>query len=170
MHSLFDWLCNMWQHSQRKHFLPVNTKCSLICCRSPGGTPIKKEPATPCQVNDHASIFARALKRKFSLCPAGSPESDKENENTPVSPFTLVVTYVPLYWPHFCTLFLHVTSWRQWRHIVTSGDVTSGVQKNVQKMWHIGVRRSLLTLYDYCPKFVKMSVLERLCNDLPKLS
>ncbi len=49
--------------------------------RSPGGTPLKTE-ALSCEMNDHAAVFARALKRKFSLCPVGSPDSEKEN--TPV--------------------------------------------------------------------------------------
>ena len=54
----------------------------MFYIRSPGGTPLKQE-SLPCDVNDHAAVFARALKRKFSLCPVGSPDSEKEN-NTPV--------------------------------------------------------------------------------------
>ena len=59
-------------------------------CRSPGGTPLKQE-TLPCDVNDHAAIFARALKRKFSMCPVGSPDSEKEN-NTPVGSFNMVLS------------------------------------------------------------------------------
>ena len=64
--------------------IPITMPCLFAFSnRSPGGTPLKQE-SLPCDVDDHAAVFARALKRKFSLCPVGSPDSEKEN-NTPVS-------------------------------------------------------------------------------------
>lgn len=51
----------------------------MLIFRSPGGTPVNKNPKP--SATDPASIIAEALKRKFRNHVQHSPDVDKENEN-----------------------------------------------------------------------------------------
>ena len=54
---------------------------SLIFLRSPGGTPLRDKPKD-CEVNDPATLIARALKKKFAAQHIlRSPVAEKENQN-----------------------------------------------------------------------------------------
>ncbi|XP_014667253.1 PREDICTED: mitochondrial fission regulator 1-like isoform X2 [Priapulus caudatus] len=87
--------------------------------RSPGGTPVRKDPL-PCITQDPTMLIAQALKKKFAHCYVWSP--DKENRMSPEG--SPVERRTPPFGPHLLKPMVKRKSGLTERQSLTSSPLT----------------------------------------------